>query len=678
LNGDLRQTPGHGKKTPHAINGFAFPFYVVSELIPHSDACKQATKNENADLSSEKRSDNEKEVKKRLWTKYTNRLFSELGRYGITSTKEGAKVIIEGKRKEVEGRDTKDILRNAGRKNKLARDEGFSGENASTAFFGRPMLCMASILKGARKENHVAIVTATGDDGPRYRVRGMEGCDLSDLNPADGTQFSDVENEDREAEENDFGDDTGATTQSGSCEPAPEADLEVEAEVGLEDQPRGEEEDEPVKEQAEQHIPELLFTETRYYAKTVNRDSDDLFRGGYDDVVSTEEDWARLFYRKTYLNPYNIVEASKLFKDCTDDERFKMFYVATEEMVAFKGAVRPLIALDGSFMKRSSLYGKHVVMIAAASTGNSCNVILAFAIAPAETEETWSLFLKLLRQSYKELFDEPLGLISDAQEGLGNAVDKVMPEHVHLLCFKHLLNAIENGSVQLKNSPDCKNPADKRKRLRDKLASLVSAPNVTKEDRDHLADGLRWLRENLEPPGNNVVCPDYDMLTDPEMYYRWLDSERKCSKFNCVASNFSEQVNNALSDVRNMNCFQLIMGIIRQQQQFVQNNLNLFAKVHCIGFGGEDFTPASSTRIRKSYELLSETIDDDNNIEGPEYNVSLDPSGKTATVEIVEDKKQFYRDNDDSLRTINEAKNNSQESNEQGTYNTAPFPSIPF
>jgi hypothetical protein len=170
---------------------------------------------------------------------------------------------------------------------------------------------------------------------------------------------------------------------------------------------------------------------------------------GYDDVLLTEEDWARLFYRKSYLNPYNIAEAAESFKDCTKDENCKIFYVSTEEMVALKGAVRPLVALDGTFMKKA-LYGKHVAMIAATSAGNDCNVISAFAIAPAETEEAWSLFLKLLRQSYKELFDEPLGLISDAQKGLGNAVDKVMPEHVHLLCFKHLLNAIEEKSVRLK------------------------------------------------------------------------------------------------------------------------------------------------------------------------------------------------------------------------------------
>jgi hypothetical protein len=165
----------------------------------------------------EKRKENSNEVKKRLWTKATHRLFTVLGKYGITGTREGVKVITEGKRKEVGGKDTKDILRNAGRMNKLAKDEGFSGENASTAFFERPMLCMESILKGARKENHVAIVIATGDNEPRYRVRGVEGSDLSDLNPAGWTQFYHEEDEDGETEENGSGD-TGATNQVEAVE----------------------------------------------------------------------------------------------------------------------------------------------------------------------------------------------------------------------------------------------------------------------------------------------------------------------------------------------------------------------------------------------------------------------------------------------------------------------------
>jgi hypothetical protein len=63
-------------------------------------------------------------------------------------------------------------------------------------------------------------------------------------------------------------------------------------------------------------------------------------------------------------------------------------------MLGFKRAVIPLTAIDGSFMKTTTTFSNQVSIIAAVSTGNNCNTILAFAIARTETEETWSPFLK--------------------------------------------------------------------------------------------------------------------------------------------------------------------------------------------------------------------------------------------------------------------------------------------
>lgn len=351
---------------------------------------------------------------------------------------------------------------------------------------------------------------------------------------------------------------------------------------------------------------------------------DDIEYGVGDDVQKGKAyEFAKLFYRKTRINPNVLEKAAIEYRSMRVKDEFRMMYCATEEMLAFQDVLRPLIALHGTFSKRK-VYGNHVIMLAAASSGNNNVAIMAFAIAPSESEESWCLFLRHLRASYPKLFEKKnsVGLISGAQKGLENALNTEMSDQVHFACFKHLMPSI-------KNYPPLKGDGKKIAEVQERVNQLVTSDGCDSAQQVKIVEHIQWLRDNVPPPrGTN---PTYLLLTDPDWIPKWVDAFRDASKFNCVTSNYSEQINKCLVLARELNWFQSGREVIAQQKSFIAKNEGLLRQHECFFMGNEGFTLMATKRVINSEKIISE-----------DYKVTV-YDNKKGRVDLVQEKyDEFY------------------------------------
>ncbi|XP_059300213.1 uncharacterized protein LOC132052612 [Lycium ferocissimum] len=101
----------------------------------------------------------------------------------------------------------------------------------------------------------------------------------------------------------------------------------------------------------------------------------------------------------------------------------------------WKSGLRPLIGLDGTFLKGRV---KGILLVALGQDSMNHFFPLAWAIVDKETSRTWSWFCELLKRSLD--LKEGIGItfISDMQKGLVDAIDKILPEANHRFCVRHI------------------------------------------------------------------------------------------------------------------------------------------------------------------------------------------------------------------------------------------------
>ncbi|XP_028762821.1 uncharacterized protein LOC114721165 [Neltuma alba] len=127
--------------------------------------------------------------------------------------------------------------------------------------------------------------------------------------------------------------------------------------------------------------------------------------------------------------------------------RFKRLYLCLDAVkIGFLAACRPIIGLDGCFLKGP--YGG-ILLVAVGRDPNEQYFPLAIAIVEGENRDSWSWFLEHILNDIGRT--QRWVFISDQQKGLMPTFESLLPEVEHRLCVRHLYANIKSrysgGSV---------------------------------------------------------------------------------------------------------------------------------------------------------------------------------------------------------------------------------------
>ncbi|KAH0645435.1 hypothetical protein KY284_033319 [Solanum tuberosum] len=120
-----------------------------------------------------------------------------------------------------------------------------------------------------------------------------------------------------------------------------------------------------------------------------------------------------------------------------DECKFKGFYVCLAPLKeAFKSGCRPLISLDGCWLK--GRYGGNLLAAIAIDPNDCIFLVVYVVISDAESKETWSWFLKNLGYDLKITNSHHIAFMSNRQKGLIGAVKELFSEAKHRNCVRHM------------------------------------------------------------------------------------------------------------------------------------------------------------------------------------------------------------------------------------------------
>ncbi|XP_015949819.1 uncharacterized protein LOC107474693 [Arachis duranensis] len=118
------------------------------------------------------------------------------------------------------------------------------------------------------------------------------------------------------------------------------------------------------------------------------------------------------------------------------DPTFDRMYICLDGFKrGFKAGCRPLIGLDGAFLKTK--HGGQILSVIGQDVNNHIYVI-AYAIVSIENTENWRWFLELLHQDLGDYKQHGWCFISEMQKGLIHAIQDVFPNVHHKFCVWHL------------------------------------------------------------------------------------------------------------------------------------------------------------------------------------------------------------------------------------------------
>ncbi|CAL9007887.1 unnamed protein product [Prunus brigantina] len=156
---------------------------------------------------------------------------------------------------------------------------------------------------------------------------------------------------------------------------------------------------------------------------------------------------------------------------------------------SFKAGCRPIIGLDGCFLK--SVYAGQLLTIVGIDANNETWVI-AYAVVESECKESWIWFLELLVKDCQIVNQFGFTFIFDKQKGLLPAFEQVVPNCDHRFYARHLFS---NYRLLFK-----------AKSLRDKFweaSYATTVPHFTRAMKDLkklLNDAYEWLTNPDKPP----------------------------------------------------------------------------------------------------------------------------------------------------------------------------------
>ena len=121
-------------------------------------------------------------------------------------------------------------------------------------------------------------------------------------------------------------------------------------------------------------------------------------------------------------------------------ERFHSVFVAPGAARKVFQYMPRFVAVDGTFTKNRFI---QILLLAAGIDANDQLVILAWAVAPNESQETRTWFLGHLLQAFPLLNQQELVIINDREKGLLNAIQKVVPTAFNAYCCCHIASNVQ-------------------------------------------------------------------------------------------------------------------------------------------------------------------------------------------------------------------------------------------
>ncbi|KAK4278441.1 hypothetical protein QN277_016286 [Acacia crassicarpa] len=112
-----------------------------------------------------------------------------------------------------------------------------------------------------------------------------------------------------------------------------------------------------------------------------------------------------------------------------------MYICFNASKVGWKEGCRPLIGVDGTFLKGKS---KGILLTAVRVDGNDSLYPLALRLVEKENAHHWLWFLQWLQKSLELGNGGNVTLMSDMQKGLTNAISEVLPAVEHRFCARHI------------------------------------------------------------------------------------------------------------------------------------------------------------------------------------------------------------------------------------------------
>ncbi|XP_020961246.1 uncharacterized protein LOC110263794 [Arachis ipaensis] len=131
------------------------------------------------------------------------------------------------------------------------------------------------------------------------------------------------------------------------------------------------------------------------------------------------------------------INAGSIVQICTKPQPsgeviFERMYVCLSGCKSgFKAGCRPLIGLDGAFLK--TIFGGKILS-AVRQDANHHVYVIAWAVVEVENFENWKWFLELLHEDLGDYKTRGWNFISDMQKGLLPAMKAVMPNVGHRFC----------------------------------------------------------------------------------------------------------------------------------------------------------------------------------------------------------------------------------------------------
>ncbi|KAK4385870.1 hypothetical protein Sango_2711000 [Sesamum angolense] len=159
------------------------------------------------------------------------------------------------------------------------------------------------------------------------------------------------------------------------------------------------------------------------YVQSIESDDSDAPSLVFEDIEdSSDED---IFLQK---NPKKV--------DGSDPPVFEKLYFSLFAMKsAFLSGCRPLIGLDGCFLKTCF---KGQLLVVVGRDGNVNMVPIALAIVPVENRETWTWFVGELWEDIGGLGTNKWSFLSNRQKCLIDALEELVPESEHRYCLRHM------------------------------------------------------------------------------------------------------------------------------------------------------------------------------------------------------------------------------------------------
>lgn len=114
---------------------------------------------------------------------------------------------------------------------------------------------------------------------------------------------------------------------------------------------------------------------------------------------------------------------------------FERFFFAPSACKEAQRHCRPILGLDGTFSRGKWAFCN---LTAVTLDSNDHTILVASAIVPTESEQTWTWFLNNLERACPAFWTQLTCVLSDRDKGLHNAVATVIPHAQHLYCCWHL------------------------------------------------------------------------------------------------------------------------------------------------------------------------------------------------------------------------------------------------